>query len=205
MPDDELLAKLPNVPDDHPHAKAWRIRKQGLNKLLAVLHKYVNSGAKVLDVGCGNGWMSNRIAEAGFDVTAIDVNLPELEQANRVFTRPGLRFAFADLFVWKPDNQFEAAVFSSSIQYFKNPKQLLDHLFTVNPNLKTVIISDSPFYSSSEKTNAARRSQQYYTDQGYPEMAANYHHHSLDDLGHPYKIEYQPINQLLRKEIGGTP
>ena len=205
LPDDDLLAKLPYAPSDHPHASAWKMRKQGMEKLLGVIKRYVKPNAPVLDIGCGNGWMSSRIAEAGFQVTAIDVNLAELEQANRVFSRPGMRFAFADLFVWQPDEAFQAAVLSSAIQYFEEPRKLLAHLFAVNPQLKTVIISDSPFYSAAEKTAAAQRSRQYYSEMGYPEMAAIYHHHSLEDLGHPYKIEYQPINQFIRKLIGGVP
>ena len=205
LPDDELLKKVPDVPANHPHASAWKMRKVGLNKLLLALKNELPKGGTLLDIGCGNGWMSNRIAEAGFEVTAIDVTLAELEQAHRVFARPGLRFAFADLFTWQPDQSFNIALLASSIQYFAKPKELLEHLFAVNPDMKTVFISDSPFYSPREKSAAAKRSQRYYTDLGYPEMAANYHHHSLYDLGYPATIVSRAAPRLVRKLIGGSP
>lgn len=205
LPDDELLKLVPNVPANHPHASAWKMRKVGLTKLLQALKNELPNGGNLLDIGCGNGWMSNSIAEAGFNVTAIDVNLPELEQAHQVFSRPGLRFAFADLFTWQPDQPFNIALLASSIQYFEKPKELLEHLFAANPDMKSVFISDSPFYSPSQQSAAAKRSQHYYTELGYPEMAANYHHHSLSDLGYPATIVSQAAPRLVRKLIGGSP
>lgn len=203
--DDESLAKSPNLPANHPHQKMWRMRQHGLRVLLKNMQRKLNPGDAILDIGCGNGWMSNRLAEAGFDVTAIDVNLPELEQAHRVFTRPGLRFAFADVFSWSPDKSFKAVVFGSSFQYFKEAKKVLDHLFKVNPDLKYVFIVDTPFYAPSEQQAAAQRSTAYYTRKGYPEMSQNYHHHSLKDLEHPYQVLYRPPHGFLRKLILRSP
>jgi SAM-dependent methyltransferase len=205
LPDDALLKNLPEVPASHPYAKAWKLRKSGMQNLLDALRKNLPQGAHVLDIGCGNGWMSNRMAEAGFNVTGIDVTLPELEQAHRVFARPGLRFAFADLFVWQPDVAFTTAVLASAIQYFEEPKILLKHLFTANPNLQTIFICDSPFYSSTQKKAASQRSNAYYQKQGYPTMASHYHHHALADLGHPCTVLKSATPPLVRKLIGGSP
>jgi SAM-dependent methyltransferase len=205
LPDDDLLKNLPEVPADHPHANAWKQRKTGLQNLLKALRNNLPHGANILDIGCGNGWMSHHIALAGFNVTAIDVNLPELEQAHRVFARPGLRFAFADLFAWQPEQPFDAAVLASSIQYFESPEALLKRLFNANPAMKAVFICDSPFYSAAEKQDAAERSKTYYNRQGYPTMATHYHHHTLADLGYPSNVLYKPAPRFLRKLIGGSP
>jgi 2-polyprenyl-3-methyl-5-hydroxy-6-metoxy-1,4-benzoquinol methylase len=205
IPDDDTLSKLPDVPADHPHARAWKMRKKGLYALLRQMRILLPEGAQLLDIGCGNGWMANRIAEAGFQVTAIDVNLPELKQAHRVFARPGLRFAFADLFTWTPKESFDGALLASSIQYFEHPKSLFDHLFSTHQMLRTIFISDSPFYATDKKEAAAQRSREYYANLGYPEMAANYHHHSLTDLGYPYQILVKPQSAMVRRLIGGSP
>lgn len=204
-PHDALLANLPDVPASHPHAQTWKMRKYGMQALLAVLQKQAAPNASILDIGCGNGWLSNRIAALGYRVTAIDVNLAELQQAARVFGRPGLRFAFADVFTWQPETSFDVAIISSAIQYFQSPKKLLDRLFSAHPQLQTVLISDSPFYQQSEKNTAALRSQQYYTNMGYAGMAAHYHHHSLNDLGYAHSLAYRPLHPVLRNVVGGAP
>ncbi len=205
LPDDDLLKNLPEVPANHPHTNAWKQRKAGVKNLLHALRKNLPQDAHILDVGCGNGWMSNRIAIAGFNVTAIDVTLPELEQAHRVFARPGLRFAFADVFVWQPGVAFDAVVLASAIQYFEEPKALLNRLFTANPNLQSVFICDSPFYSAAGKKTAIERSNAYYIKQGYPTMAGHYHHHTLADLGYPHTVLKSATPRVIRKLIGGSP
>lgn len=205
VPNDTTLKHLPKVASNHPHAKAWKMRMHGLENLVTVLNKTFSKPAHILDIGCGNGWMSNRIAKAGFAVTGIDINLPELEQAHRVFARTGLRFAFADLFSWQPDTVFNGALIASALQYFENPQELLAHLFNVNPQLTHVFISDTPFYHQNVKNAAAQRSHDYYLTHGFPELAKHYHHHALSDLGHPYTIVYKPKPRLIQTLWGSAP
>jgi hypothetical protein len=65
-------------------------------------------------------------------------------------------------------------------------------------------IMDSALYSDAERDHAARRSHQYYSSLGFPQMAEHYFHHRTSDLSafRP-KILYQArpltlrMNQLL--------
>src|SRR6478672_7573113 len=59
---DDEVKQLPQVPANHPYRDEWKIRAATFMKLRKRL-----SGKKaeldILDIGCGNGWMSNRLAE----------------------------------------------------------------------------------------------------------------------------------------------
>ncbi|MBA3457741.1 MAG: class I SAM-dependent methyltransferase [Deltaproteobacteria bacterium] len=65
---------------------------------------------RVLDVGCGSGEVSRRLAAVGFEVTAIDVELSRARQA------PGVTFIEHDFlsFEAKP---FDAIVFTGSLHH----------------------------------------------------------------------------------------
>ncbi len=202
---DEQLQKLPKFTANAELQKEWRLREKSFLCVLKLLKKEFPAGANVLDVGCGNGWMSHQLALHGFMVTGVDVNLPELEQAARVFVRPNLDFAFADIFAWQPTQRFDVAIFASTLHYFAEPKKVFERFFLANPTLKKIYITDTPFYAEEEKVDAAARTENYYQSHGVPEMAANYHHFSMADLGENARICYAPLPFALRKLIGASP
>jgi len=47
-------------------------------------------GKKVLDFGCGSGWMSIALAERGCDVVAVDLSLQSLKKARQAASEKGL-------------------------------------------------------------------------------------------------------------------
>ena len=48
-----------------------------INKIYDQISNYITPGCKVLDIGCGTGAISLRVAQKGADVTGIDIN-PEM-------------------------------------------------------------------------------------------------------------------------------
>jgi len=79
-----------------------------------VIDRYFTAdGASVLDVGCGVGRVSHRLAERGFDVTGIDVSEPMVEAARSLF--PDVEFRVADVV----DTDFPSAAFDYAMfSYF---------------------------------------------------------------------------------------
>ena len=55
--EDEEVAWLPDVSEDNIHKKEWRIRKASCQKLTHYLSSKKRA-LKILEVGCGNGWLS---------------------------------------------------------------------------------------------------------------------------------------------------
>src|SRR6187549_447683 len=58
---DEELLQLPEVSLFHIHLKEWRIRKKSCEHLINYVAKK-NRPLKSLEIGCGNGWLSNQLA-----------------------------------------------------------------------------------------------------------------------------------------------
>ncbi len=70
-------------------------------------------GMRVLEIGCGAGWLSNGIAHHyGCPVTGLDFNPVAVERAQAVAGELGGETAFlvADLFQWSPDAPFPLVV-----------------------------------------------------------------------------------------------
>jgi ubiquinone/menaquinone biosynthesis C-methylase UbiE len=189
---DEQVVTLPDVSKNHPFYDEWKLRGKSARRFLNYLRKK-NHPQKILDIGCGNGWFSNLIANNGHNVTAVDINLPELEQAARVFEKPNLTFAYADIFKGNElqARRFDLIVFNSSFQYFSNAESTILKLRGLLTEGGEIHIIDSPFYKVNEIDHARKRTQAYYENLGFPDMAQFYFHHVFGDLGN-YKVLYRP-------------
>lgn len=182
---DEILASLPWVPKTHPHFKEWMIRKMTYEKLKFYLQQK-NKSLHILDMGCGNGWMSNKLSKINQSiVTGIDLNRYETEQAKRVFkNNQRLTFQAGDLLEEKlfHTEQFDIIVLAASIQYFPDITRLIKYLLgLLNPNGEIHFV-DSPFYSEKNIEKAKEASRNYYRSLRCEEMTRYYHHHRWSEI-----------------------
>ena len=192
--EDNVVINLPNISASSPYAKEWRWRKRSF----LLLHKYLvahkKGSIRILDLGCGNGWMSNQLAKnPKWNVTATDLNLEELEQGARLFGRDNLTFAYADVVsqkgVFSDDFQkifgepFDIILLAASVQYFRDLEALV---ISLRKRLKTggeIHFIDSHFYSSQWTRNEATwRSHDYFLKMGVPKMLTYYHHHHWPEM-----------------------
>lgn len=200
---DEDLSKLPDVAPDHPHYREWQIRKRSGRRLVRYLSG-VKRSLDILEIGCGNGWLSHQMAEIpGTRVTGLDINFTELQQAARVFNDdPNLNFVQGDIRSGILDGQqFDFIVFADAIQYFPSLKKTLHFTLHFLKPGGEVHILDSRFYKPAEIETARRQTIAYYTSLGYPEMADFLFHHNHHDLrSFHYHLLYNPktfVNRLL--------
>jgi len=222
---DEEVRRLPFVPESHPLATEWRWRRRSFARFFSYCQQWaVQSGKtpplRLLDLGCGNGWLANRLAEnPDWDVWALDVNEEELEQGARLFGRDNLRFGYADLvprngipgswpgisfrdtgrwpgIPFRGTGTFDLIVLAASVQYFPDLRELVAALRArLNPGGEIHLI-DSPFYASETERDAARRrTADYYAKTGVPAMAAYYHHHLWTDV---LELGGQNLNKSLK-------
>ncbi|HRH70867.1 MAG TPA: class I SAM-dependent methyltransferase [Flavobacteriales bacterium] len=164
------------------NAKEWSIRSHSAGRLVHALSRR-GGDLRILDVGCGNGWLSALLQRNGHRVLGIDAFTTELEQAARVF-RHGPVFARADLFTSPlPEHSFDAVLFAASIQYFADPIAAIQRARHLLAPGGEVHVMDSILYSSKAGTLAAvERSRAYYQDIGVPGMTDQYHAHELDTI-----------------------
>jgi 2-polyprenyl-3-methyl-5-hydroxy-6-metoxy-1,4-benzoquinol methylase len=177
---DEQVRRLPEIPPNHPLAFEWKVRKRSSEKLLKYLDSK-NQSLRILEIGCGNGWLSHAMSKIkDADVTGVDINIPELEQAARVFkNQKNLQFGYADIFETSFENRFDIIVIASAIQYFPSPVKSIDRLLGMINKNGEIHILDSPLYKSEKESGEAHeRSAAYFRKQGASSMSQYYFHHS---------------------------
>jgi len=181
---DEELMKLPDISETHTHYKEWRLRKSSGARVLRHLSAKKRS-LEILEIGCGNGWFSHLLAEIpGTEVTGLDINFTELQQAARVFSDdPNLNFIHGDIRSGiLGDRQFDIIIFAATIQYFPSLKKILHLTLAYLKPGGEIHVTDSHLYKPEEIPAEKNRTLAYYTSLGYPEMADFYYHHSITDL-----------------------
>jgi ubiquinone/menaquinone biosynthesis C-methylase UbiE len=205
MYSDEEVAWLPDIADDHIHKKEWDIRRNSCKKLLGYLSNKRRS-LKILEVGCGNGWLSYQLSQIRFsNVIGLDINLPELQQAERVFNAiPNLTFVHGDLSAVEFE-KFDIVVFAASIQYFRSIDDVIDSVLDLLNPRGEIHFVDSHFYSDEKIKSAEQRSRRYFHENGFDRMLEFYFHHSLEELKRfNYRVKYDP-GSILNRLIGRNP
>ncbi len=178
---DEALRKLPDTDNANPHKKEWDIRAGNFKKFL----KYI-SGKKrqltILDIGCGNGWMTHKLNQQGHHTIGIDLNMTELLQAEKVFgTSDTLQWIYADIMTDAiPVNNNDVILFGASCQYFSDIEQLIIKASEYLKPSGEIHFIDSIFYTDTHQAKV--RSDAYYLQLGFPEMSKYYHHHTIAKL-----------------------
>ncbi len=204
--EDDEVARLPIINNTHRHYKEWNIRKHSCKALLSYI-KQKGTFLSILEVGCGNGWLAAQLAKViDAEVTGLDINSKELEQAKRVFFKTaGLNFIHGSLESDDlKDKKFDMIIFAASIQYFPSLKQIISLAIEHLTLQGEIHIMDSPFYQHQEIEAARQRTRAYYSSVGFEEMADHYHHHTINELEtFQFKILHHPYswkNKLLIKK-----
>ncbi len=114
------------------------------------LIKFINDAdislnAKILDVGCGKGWLINRLRENGFNnIQGCDwiekIDNSEFEYTRLDLNSAGLRFY--------PDQTFDVVISSDVLEHMENPASILremarvlkpeGHIFITIPNCANI-------------------------------------------------------------------
>jgi ubiquinone/menaquinone biosynthesis C-methylase UbiE len=180
---DDVVARLPEVPAGHALSNEWRARTASLDRLTRYIADW-GRPIRLLELGCGNGWLSHRLSVLpGLQVWGLDRLGKELDQAARLFNGAHLVFLAADVF--QPpftDGTFDIIIVASVIQYFPDLPQLVRCLRQLLSERGELHILDSPLYDARDLAAARERTRAYYTALGVPEMAVNYFHHTFADL-----------------------
>lgn len=181
---DEQVMQLPMISVGHPHYKEWQMRRYSSEKLVKYLRNKKRA-LNILEIGCGNGWLCNKLASIpGSKVTGFDVNVPELQQASRVFdAQANLQFASEDPFLLTHlKKSFDVIVFAASIQYFPSAEKTMNDALELLADHGSIHIIDSHFYQPDEIAAAKLRSELHYQSLGLPGMSRHYFHHTIQSL-----------------------
>ncbi len=203
---DDDLKKLPSIDPQHLHYREWMLRKRSANRLLAYLRKK-DRPLSVLEIGCGNGWLSRLLsALPGSVITGSDINITEIEQARRVFdSQHNTHFVTASIGdPYFREKKFDIIVFAASIQYFPNARKIIEAALQLLGNAGELHIMDTHFYRQPDIAAAKKRSQRHYQLAGCAALADFYHHHAIQSLqpfAHDFLFNpYNLVNRLFNKK-----
>jgi ubiquinone/menaquinone biosynthesis C-methylase UbiE len=109
-------------------AASWISRSRAMwesgsrKDIVPFIKRFVPTGSMVCDLGCGDGTGSEKLVEAGYDVTGIDVSEGMLERARQNPRNEQSTFCKANLSdCGSPDNHFDAVMAINSIEWTDKP------------------------------------------------------------------------------------
>lgn len=89
----------------------------------------VQSGDRVLDIGCGYGAVAYSLASrSGATVVGIDINSTDIAQARERYQHPRLKFIEGDALTSIPEEPFDAIVLSNVLEHIQHRTEFLMNL-----------------------------------------------------------------------------
>jgi ubiquinone/menaquinone biosynthesis C-methylase UbiE len=144
-------------------AAKWNARSRGMwetgsrKDIVPFIKQFVPAGSLVCDLGCGDGTGSEKLAQAGYVVTGVDVSEEMLERARQNPRNEESTFCKANLSdCGSPDNHFDAVMAINSIEWTDNPNDSLKETARIlKPNGYACIGILGP--TAAPRTNSFRR------------------------------------------------
>lgn len=169
------------------------------------------AGAKILDVGCGSGWLSEYFARLGYDVTGIDISDDLVRMAReRVAKIPynvdhatplRCRFITCDIEVKPLGEKFDAVICYDSLHHFEDEHAVFRHLAAMldGGGLLFILEGHKPSAGSATEDELQGVMRQYGTLES--PFSGQYLRRLLDEHGLAVVGDYVSVNGLFEREL----
>jgi SAM-dependent methyltransferase len=154
---DDFYLGLPYRDVSGRNRKQWRIRELSYNYLTKrIVMPNIPDRSWILDLGAGNGWMSYRLALAGYRPVAVDLltnsndGLGAAEHYRKHLPNFFPRFQAELIHLPFQDEQFDAAIFNASFHYAEDATAAMAEALRCVKSGGFVIICDTPWYSCED-------------------------------------------------------
>ncbi len=143
-------------PIDFYDAKKWEINENRElehreNQALEYIRNTIESGAKILDVGCGDGQFLNalesRTDDSNIDYYGVDYSKYKIEKASKLYHKKHFKFCNLETGIPHKDAMFDVVYSGEVIEHIYNPDFMLEEcnrvmktggiLIITTPNLQT--------------------------------------------------------------------
>jgi len=185
-----LISFLKKLPIDVGQAER---KHDSAGKQIAFSFVLVGAGKRALDIGCRDGYWSERLKEKGFTVSSLDIE-PHYESALTHDVENGLPF---------DDASFDLVWCTEVIEHLHAPKYLLDEIDRVlKPGGRAILTTPNSgwwFYAivrlwgwTPQKLQNLDH-KQFFSERDLRQLASGY-----DLLGYfPYAIRFYPLRSLI--------
>lgn len=168
-------------------------------------------GSRILDVGCGSGWLSEYYARLGYDVTGIDIS-EELvnmsrERLQRIAydvdheTRLRCRFITHDIEAGPLPDKFDAVICYDALHHFEDERAVFRHLAAMLGigGLLFILEGHKPSSGSPTEVELQDVMRRYGTLES--PFGENYLRSLLDEHGFALVGDYVSVNGLFEREL----
>lgn len=134
-------------------ARSFKALKSISNALEPLTHPFPSFARyKILDLGAGNGWLSNQLAKMGNAVAAVDLSLDSFDGlgAHRHYETPFLSVCAEYDHLPFYDSEADIVIFNASFHYSPNPVKTLGEVLRVLKQEGRIFIIDTPVYHEAE-------------------------------------------------------
>ena len=175
----------------------WKIRARSFNALvknvLTRIQDPLERSLKILDLGAGNGWLSNRLAAQGDRVIAVDLLVNEQDGLgawkyyDNTFTPVQAEFNHLPVM----DSYADVVIFNASLHYSEDYAQTLGEALRVLSPKGSLVILDSPVYrrDTSGGKMVEEREAQFKTKYGF----------ASDNLKSENYLTYERLDELAKR------
>lgn len=172
-------------------------------------------GMKVLDVGCGTGNFSVKLAQLGCKVVGIDISEEMLKKAKEKAQKEGLDIEFHKMDIYNldlGDDTFDAVFSMAAFEFIEEPEKAMEELFRVAKKGSQILIGtisrDSSWgqlYLSDEfQKNTVFKYAHFMTLEELKSLKEEYLVDAGDCLFLPPNTKEEDINMTMEEELSKT-
>jgi ubiquinone/menaquinone biosynthesis C-methylase UbiE len=174
----------------------WRIRAVSFNafiKQVVIPFEKNKRPLQILDLGAGNGWLSNQLASRGYDVAAVDLTINDFDGlgCHRFYNSTFLPMQAEFDYLPFADKSVDIVIFNASLHYSVNYEQTLSETQRVLNVDGKLIVLDSPVYhdANSGRNMVREREEQFTKRYGF----------TSNSLQSENYLTYQRMDELAAK------
>src|ERR1041385_3524806 len=168
-------------------------------------------GSRILDVGCGSGWLSEYFARLGYVVHGIDISPDLIAMARERIERVGyvvdheteLRCTFAvhDIESAPLADQFDGVVCYDSLHHFEDERAVVRHLAAVAPYAGSLFILEGKRPAEGSATEAELLEVMHRFETLESPFSREYLRALLDENGFAVVGDYLSVNGLFPRAL----
>ncbi len=110
----------------------------------------VQKGAKLLDIGCGNGNVSIALGSLGYTVWGIDVDETSIKMANERNPFENVRFDVVDANAFTESEQYDLIICTEVLEHLEKPEALVRSAYSILKPGGTMIVTVPNGYGPRE-------------------------------------------------------